>query len=77
MKKRKLISITLDDSTIDVLNKISEKNGLNKSRFIENLILNQAEINEEYIYASNSAGPIAIPISEIVKKIKKAIDDEK
>lgn len=77
MKKRKLISITLDESTIDILNKISEKNGFNKSRFIENLILNQAEINEEYIYASNSAGPIAIPISEIVNKIKKAIDDDK
>jgi len=77
MKKRKLISITIDESTINILNELSKNESISKSRYIEKLIINQTKSNENYIYASNSAGPIAIPISEIVNKVKKAIDDEK
>jgi len=76
MKKRKLISITLDESTINILEILSKKENINKSRFIENLILNKTSSDENYIYASNSAGPIAIPISEIISKVKKAMKDE-
>lgn len=74
-QKRKLYSFTLSEESSKKLELISEQEGVNKSRVVEDLI-NNYKLEKEVIYVQSVGspfGPIAIPLDEIALRVSKII----
>lgn len=71
-QKRKLSSFTLSDDATSKLEIISNQEGINKSRMIEQMI-NDYGLKKEVMYVENAAGPIELPLDEIALRVFKII----